>query len=88
MDIDEDQRPAAAPESRTVPAATRARSPWWLATTSPVIAVILTVLWGGMFLWSAINGGGWDAFRIVQVCVTGLLTVAYAVAAAHLNRPG
>ncbi len=74
--------------SRTSTTARRAKSPWWLATTSPVAAVILTVIWAGLFLWSAIGGSEWDAFRVVQLCVTALLTVAYAVAAAYLARRG
>ncbi len=66
----------------------RAKSPWWLATTSPVAAVILTIVWAALFFWSVLDGRDWDAFRIVHLSVTALLTVAYAVAAGYLARRG
>lgn len=77
-----------ASEDQTSANTNQDKRPWWLATTSPTVAVVLTVIWAGLFLWSALAGGTWDAFHIVRVSVTALLTTVYAITAGYLARRG
>jgi hypothetical protein len=65
-----------------------ARPPWWVITTSPLTALLLSALWAVVIIMTLATGGPTFVWEIVVLACAALLILGYAVSLFWMVRTG